>query len=147
MDAFLAAIMFGAAWWINKQGFKKSGLLALVIAFGGSMLLYRSPASRTILDWANNTIVGSISDMVGSMLGDPLPTSVVWAVLCIAGFAVTVVDLWKNHNYNAGAITALIITPIAAHGAGSGALPSLIDGLHNGGAEMVSGFVGGFVGS
>lgn len=147
MDAFLAAIMFGAAWWINKQGFKKSGLLALVIAFGGSMLLYRSPASQTILGWLNETLVGSISDMVGGMLGDPLPSSVVWAVVCIAGFAVTVVDLIKNHQYNPAAIIALVITPIAAHGAGSGFLPAMIDGLHNGGAQLVSGIVGGVVGS
>jgi len=147
MDAFLAAIMFGAAWWINNQPFSKSGLVALVIAFGGSMLLYRSPASQTLLGWANDTIVGSVSDMVGGMLGDPLPSTVVWAVICIGGFAVTLVDLAKNHNYNPAAIFALVITPIAAHGAGSGALPTLIDGLHTGGATFVSGIVGGVVGS
>ncbi|MFE0267265.1 hypothetical protein ACFWZ7_14405 [Nocardiopsis alba] len=147
MDAFLSAVMFGAAWWVNKQDFTKSGLLALVIAFGGSMLLYRSPASQTILGWANDTLVGSISDMVGSMLGDPLPTGVVWAVICIAGFAVTLIDLWKNHEYNPAAIIALVLTPIAAHGAGSGALPTLIDAVHTGGAGFVSGFIGGMVGS
>lgn len=147
MDAFLAAVMFIAAWWINKQKFKKSGLLALIIAFGGSMLLYRSSASVTILEWANNTLVGSIADMFGDMLGDPLPTSVIWAVVCIAGFAVTVVDLIKNHHYNAAAITALVITPVAAHGAGSGALPALIDSLHTGGAKLVSSIIGGVVGS
>lgn len=147
MDAFLAAVMFGAAWWVNKQSFAKSGLLALVIAFGGSMLLYRSPASQTMLGWLNDTLVGTVSEMVGGMLGDPLPSSVVWAVVCIAGFAVTVVDLWKNHQYNPAAIIALVITPIAAHGAGSGALPTMIDALHTGGASFVSGIIGGVVGS
>ncbi|MFL1381525.1 hypothetical protein [Nocardiopsis protaetiae] len=147
MDAFLAAVLFGAAWWINKQHFRKSGLIALVIAFGGSMLLYRSPASLTILGWANDTLIGALSGIIGGMLGDPLPTTVVWAVICIAGFAVTVMDLWKNHNYNAAAIFALVITPIAAHGAGSGALPALIDGLHTAGAGLVSGIIGGVVGS
>lgn len=147
MDAFLAACMFGAAWWINKQKFKKSGLLALVIAFGGSMLFYRSPASQTALGWLNDSLIASVSDMVGGMLGDPLHSSVIWAVVCIAGFAVTIMDLIKNHHYNAWAIIALVITPIAAHGAGSGAIPGLIDGLHNGGATFVSGIVGGALGA
>lgn len=147
MDAFLAAIMFGAAWWINKQTFKKSGLLALVIALGGSMLLYRSPASQTMLAWLNESVVGALSEMVGGMLNDPLPNSVVWAVVCIGGFAVTVRDLWKNHEYNPYAIAALVLTPIAAHGAGSGALPGAIDAIHTGGATAVSSFVGGVVGS
>jgi len=147
VDAFLAACMFGAAWWINKQTFKKSGLLALVIAFGGSMLFYRSPASQTALGWLNDSLIASVSDMVGGMLGDPLHSSVVWAVVCIAGFAVTIADLIKNHKYNAWAIVALVITPIAAHGAGSGAVPGLIDGLHSGGAEFVSGIVGGALGA
>lgn len=147
MDAFLAACMFIGAWKINGQPFKWSGLLAVVIGFGGSMLLYRSPASQAMLGWANANFMGDLAGMIGTYFNDPLPPSVVWAVLCMAGFAITLIDLLKNHQYNTWAIAALLITPIAAHGAGTGGVPALIDGLHTGGGGLVAAIVGGAVGS
>ncbi|MEE2040908.1 hypothetical protein Q8791_27175 [Nocardiopsis sp. CT-R113] len=149
MFIFLAVCMFGAAFWLNKKlkGRKGAGLIALVVALAGSMLLYRSPASQTMLGWADDLAVGPIAGWVSGVLGEPLPLSVVYGVLCIAGAAITVMDLWKDHTYNTWAIAALIVTPIAAHGAGSGALPRLIDGVHTFGAGVVAGVVGGAVGS
>lgn len=148
MDLFLAVCMFGGAFYLNKKlKTTRTGLLALLVGLAGSMLLYRSPASQTILAWANERFVTPLAGWFGGTMGDPLPASVVWAVLCIGGAVVTVVDLWKNHKYNPAAITALIITPVAAHGAGSGMLPSLIDGLHTAGAGFVASIVGGAVGS
>ncbi|GAA4911130.1 hypothetical protein [Streptomonospora salina] len=148
MHLFLAATMFGAAFYINKK-FKasKKGLLALLVGLAASMLLYRSPASQTILGWANDQFITPLAGWFGGTMGDPLPPSVVWAVLCIGGALVTAIDLWKNHTYNPAAIAALIITPVAAHGAGSGALPSIIDAVHTMGASAVAGIIGGAVGS
>jgi len=145
MDAFLALCMFIGAWKINGQTFKGSGIIAVLIGFGGSMLLYRSPTSQTILNWLNDNIMGAMTGAIGASLNDPLPPSVVWAVLCIAGFVVTIFDLWKNHQYNAWAIAALVITPIAAHGAGSGWVPWVIDAIHTFGAGVVGFIIGGSI--
>ncbi|MFC9941339.1 hypothetical protein [Nocardiopsis alba] len=149
MFAFLAACFFGGAYWLDKKIRIKfwGGMVPLLVGLAGSMLLYASPASQTILGWLDSWPVGPLTAWLGGLLGEPLPTSVVYGVLCIAGAVVTVFDLWKDHTYNPLAITALVVTPIAAHGSGSGFLPTIIDGLHTAGAAFVAGIVGGAIGS
>ncbi|GAA4928537.1 hypothetical protein GCM10023224_04710 [Streptomonospora halophila] len=148
MYFFLSLVLFYTAFWLNKKlKGRTAGMSALVVGLGASMLLYRSQASQTILGWCNDNLVGGLAGFVASAFGEPLPTTVIWGVLCIGGFAITCMDLYKDHTYNTIAIVALIVTPIAAHGASSGALPSMIDGIHTFGAELVAGIVGGAVGS
>lgn len=148
MYVFLSLCMFGAAFWLNKKlkGKKWAGLLALLVGLAGSMLLYRSPASQTILGWSDELFVGPLAEMVSGWMGEPLPLATVYGVVCIAGFAITVMDLFKDHTYNTMAIVALVITPVAAHGTGAGAIPTVIDAIHTAGAGMVSGLVSGAVG-
>lgn len=146
MFGFLAVVMFAWAFWLNKKlKGRKSGLVALLVGLAGSMLLYRSPLSSTIVTWADSTFLGSIAGMFAGWSGEALPTSIVWSVVCIIGFVVTLVDLRYDHTYNPAAITALIVTPIAAHGSNGGFVTSLIDGIHMFGAGVVAGIIGGAV--
>jgi len=146
MFGFLALCMFGfAALLTKKLKNRRAGLFALVVGLAGSMLLYRSPMSNTIVAWADSTFVGSIAGTFGGWVGEPLPTSVVWSVLCIVGFAATLLDLRYNPTYNPVAIVALIITPIAARGSGSGVVTGFIDWLHTGGAAITAWVIGGAV--
>ncbi|MDT0305043.1 hypothetical protein [Streptomonospora wellingtoniae] len=148
MYGFLALCMFGFAYWLNKklQG-KRHGLIALLVGFAGSMLLYQSPASMEIATWSDNHFLGTLASNFGGWIGEPLPTGTVWSVLCIGGFVMTLVDLRYDHTYNPWAIAALIITPVAAKGSGSGVVTGFIDWLHSGGAWVVAWAVGGAVGS
>lgn len=149
MFAFLSACFFGGAYWLDKKIKLKfwGGIIPLLVGLAGSMLLYASPASQTILGWLNTWPIGPLASWLGGLLGEPLPVSVVYGVACIAGAVVTGFDLYKDHTYNPVAITALVITPIAAHGAGDGFLPAAIDMIHSWGATAVSGAVSGAVGS
>lgn len=149
MFAFLSACFFGGAYWLDKKMTMKfwGGMVPLLVGLAGSMLLYASPASQTILGWLNGWPIGPLTGWLGGLLGEPLPVSVVYGVVCIAGAVVTGFDLYKDHTYNPVAITALVLTPIAAHGAGDGFLPQMIDGIHTAGATFVSGLVSGAVGS
>lgn len=147
MFGFLAICMFCFAFWLNKKlRHGKKGLIALLVGLAGSMLLYRSPMSTSLMERANGSFIGGIAGSFGGWIGEPLPTSVVWAVLCIVGFVMTLVDLRYDHNYNPWAITALIVTPIAARGAGSGPVVGIIDWVHTMGSAIVAGAVGGAVG-
>lgn len=147
MFGFLAICMFAFAFWLNKKlKGSRRGLIALLVGLAGSMLLYRSPLSTTIVTWMDNTFIGSLTSMFGGWAGEPLPTSIVWSILCIVGFVMTIVDLRYDHTYNPWAITALVITPIAAHGSGGGIVTSIIDGIHMFGAGIVAGIIGGAVG-
>lgn len=146
MFGFLAICMFAFAFWLNKKlKGRRAGLIALVVGLAGSMLLYRSPMSSTIVAWADSTFLGSIAGTFSGWTGEHLPTSIVWSILCIVGFVMTLVDLRYDHTYNPWAITALIITPIAAHGSGGGVITNLIDGIHMFGAGLVAGIIGGAV--
>lgn len=148
MYGFLSLCMFVFAWWLNKQlKGRKAGLTALLVGIAGSMLLYQAPASGEIAAWSEGNFLGELASSFGGWLGEPLPTSVVWSVLCIVGFAVTLVDLRYNHTYNPWAIGALVVTPVAAKGSGSGIVTGFIDWLHSGGASIVAWAVGGAVGS
>lgn len=147
MFGFLAIVMFAFAFWLNKKlKGSRRGLIALLVGLAGSMLLYRSPMSSTIVAWMDSTFIGSLASTFGGWAGEPLPTSVVWSVLCIVGFVMTLVDLRYDHTYNPWAITALIITPIAARGSGSGVVTGIIDGVHSFGASFVAKIIGGAVG-
>ncbi|WP_017541585.1 hypothetical protein [Nocardiopsis halophila] len=148
MFGFLAICCFAAAKWLDKKLTMKlwGGLVPLLVGLAGSMLLYASAMSTTAVGWANN-IMEPLTSTFGSMIGEPLSMATIYGVVCIAGFAVTVMDLWKDHTYNSKATTALIITPIAAHGAAGGWLPGIIDTIHSAGAQAVASFVGGAVGA
>lgn len=146
MYGFLAICMFAWAFWLNKKlKGRRAGLIALLVGVAGSMLLYASPASLTISSWADGTFMGSLAATFGGWIGEPLPTSVVWSVLCIVGFFVSVVDLRYDHTYNPVAITALTITPIAAKGSGSGLIVGFIDWVHTQGAAVAVWAIGGAV--
>ncbi|RCV49753.1 hypothetical protein [Marinitenerispora sediminis] len=147
MFGFFAITAFGAAYWLDKKIRIKvwGGVIPLLVGLAGSMLLYRSALSQTMVGWANS-VVEPMASQFGSMIGEPLPMAAVYGVLCIGGAAVTVMDLIKDHKYNPMAITALIITPVAAHGSAGGWLPGVIDAIHMAGAAMVAGFVGVTVG-
>ena len=147
MFGFLALCMFLLASYLTKKlRHTKKGLIALVVGLAGSMLLYRSGASTAAVQWANSTFMGPLAGTFGGWTGEHLPTSIVWSILCIVGFVMTIVDLRYDHTYNPWAITALIITPIAAHGSGGGIVTSIIDGIHMFGAGIVAGIIGGAVG-
>lgn len=146
MFGFLAICMFAFAFVLNKKlKGRWAGLSALLVGLAGSMLLYRSPMSSTLVARADGSFVGSLAGTFGGWIGEPLPTSVIWSVLCIIGFAMTLIDLKYDHTYNPWAITALVITPIAARGAGSGVVVSFVDWVHTQGAAIVAWAVGGAV--
>ncbi|RNL83573.1 hypothetical protein [Halostreptopolyspora alba] len=147
MFGFLALVCFGFAYWLDKKVRLKiwGGLLPLLVGVAASMLLYRSQLSITALDWASN-IVDPFTDWFGGLVGEPLGAPTVYGVACIIGAAITAVDLYKNHTYNPVAISALVITPVAAHGSAGGWLPALIDALHSWGASVVATGVGATVG-
>lgn len=148
MYGFLAIVFFVWAQWLDKKLRMPiwGGLIPLLVGLAGSMLLYASALSSTVAQGLNY-VVEPLASQLGSMIGEQLPLSTVWGVVCIAGAAVTVMDLWKDHTYNSKARGALIITPIAAHGAGGGWLPAVIDAVHQAGAGMVAAIVAGAVGS
>lgn len=147
MFGFLAICMFGFAFWLNKKlKGRKAGLIALLVGLAGSMLLYRSPMSATIVSWVDGTFMGNLTSMFSGWSGEALPTSIVWSILCIVGFVMTIVDLRYDHTYNPWAITALIVTPIAAHGSNGGFVTTIIDSVHMVGAGLVAGVIGGAVG-
>lgn len=147
MFGFLAICAFAAAHWLDKKLRMPvwGGIVPLTVALCGSMLLYASALSTTALGWANWLIV-PLTSWFGGLIGESLSPATVYGVACIAGAAVTVMDLWKDHTYNPRAIAAMIITPIAAHGAAAGWLPQIIDALHSAGAAIVAGWVGATVG-
>lgn len=147
MYGFLAICAFAAAHWLDRKLRMPfwGGIVPLTVALCGSMLLYASALSTTALGWANWLIV-PLTSWFGGLIGEPLSPATVYGVICIAGAAVTVMDLWKDHTYNPTAIGALVLTPIAAHGAGNGWLPILIDAIHSAGAALVAGGVGATVG-
>ena len=148
MYGFLAIVFFAWAQWLDKKLRMPlwGGLIPLLVGLAGSMLLYASALSSTVAGWFNY-VVSPLAGQLGALMGEPIPLSTVWGVVCIAGAAVTVMDLWRDHTYNSKARTALIITPIAAHGAGGGWLPAVIDAVHQAGAGMVATIVAGAVGS
>lgn len=146
MFGFLSICMFAFAFWLNKKlRGRWSGLTALIVGLAGSMLLYRSPMSSTIVGWADGTFMGAVAGMFGGWTGEALSTTVIWSVLCIVGFVMTIVDLRYDHTYNPWAIFALVITPIAARGSGSGVVTGFIDWVHTGGAAIAAWAIGGAV--
>jgi hypothetical protein len=146
MFGFLSVCMFAFAFWLNKKlKGRRAGLIALLVGLAGSMLLYRSPLSSTLVSWADGTILGAIAGTFGGWSGEGLSTSIIWSVLCIVGFVMTIVDLRYDHTYNPVAITALIITPIAAKGSAGGVVTNLIDWVHTQGAGVAAWLIGGAV--
>lgn len=146
MFGFLSICMFAFAFWLNKKlKGRRAGLIALIVGVAGSMLLYRSPLSATLVSWSDGTFMGAIAGTFGGWTGEALSTTVVWSVLCIVGFVMTLVDLRYDHTYNPWAIVALVITPVAARGSGSGVVTGFIDWLHTGGAAIAAWAIGGAV--
>lgn len=147
MYGFLAICMFALASYLTKKlKGRRAGLIALLVGVAASALLYRSPMSSTIVAWANANLMGPLTGTFGGWVGEGLPASIVWSVLCIAGFVVTLLDLRYDHTYNPWAIAALVITPIAARGSAGGVITGFIDWVHSGLASMVSWAVAGAVG-
>lgn len=146
MFGFLCLCLFGLASYLTKKlKGRRAGLTALLVGVAASALLYRAPASSRIVEWSNANWMGSLTTSFGGLAGEGLPAAVVWSVLCIVGFIVTLVDLRYDHTYNPWAIAALVITPIAARGSGGGVVTGFIDWVHGGLGAFVAWAVSGAV--
>lgn len=114
VTAFVVALgLFALAWaWNNHMRSSKFvGYLCVGIAVAGSVVLYASAPAMWLADKAVS-IVNGIGDMLGA--GD-----VSWWVmmlLCLGAFGYTVYDLLDDPEHNPGAVAALVIAPITAHG-------------------------------
>lgn len=141
----LAIAAFAAAHWSDK---KITGgrwwWIPLGIGLTGSMLLYASSASQTLQGWMD-VPVGWVSQLFGGVLGEPLPHQVIYGIVAAGLLLVTIADLLKDHSYNRQARTALIVAPIAAHGAG-GWVGNLIAAVHGTGADIAVSLVGDMFG-
>ena len=146
MSGVLALCLFGLASYLTKKlKGRRAGLIALLVGVAASALLYMAPVSGEIAAWSNAHWMGAIASTFSGWFSEGVPAAGLWSVLCIVGFIVTVVDLKYDHTYNPWAIAALVVTPIAARGAGGGVVVSLIDWVHSGIGAIVSWAVMGAV--
>lgn len=146
MSGVLAVCLFLLASYLTKKlKGRRAGLTALLVGIAASALLYRSNVSSQIVSWSNANWMGSIASTLSGWFAEGVPSAGLWSILCIVGFIVTVVDLRYDHTYNPWAITALVVTPIAARGSSGGWATDLIDWIHNGLGGVVSWIVTGAV--
>jgi hypothetical protein len=115
--SFLAVAFFVMAAILNRklEGNKWSPFVVMPIGIIGSLMLYASSWSTTICGWIAGFLNG-----VGAMFGGDMPVNAIMGIVCIIAMVATIVDLWFDAGYNAAAVWALIIAPIAAQGAAGG---------------------------
>lgn len=133
-----------AAWADKKITGGRWWWIPLGIGVTGSMLLYASSASLTMQGWMDVPISWVAAIFAGT-LGESLPHQVIYGIVAAGLLLITIADILKDHSYNKKARLALIIAPIAAHGAG-GWVGDLIAAVHGGGAEIAVAIVGGMFG-
>jgi hypothetical protein len=109
----VALALFMVAWFWNNhmQSSRIVGYLCVTIAVMGSVVLYASAAAMWLAGAATSLVNG-----VGDMFGAGNVSVWVLGFVCIAAFVVTVYDIIKEPEHNPGAVTAMVIAPIAAHG-------------------------------
>jgi len=107
----LALFTWAWAWNNHMQDSKLVGYVCVTIAALGSVVLYASEAAMKLAGYAVTLLNG-----IGEGIGVGAAAPVVLGIVCIATFGLTVYDLWHNPEHNPGAVTALVIAPIAAHG-------------------------------
>lgn len=113
LAAVVAIGLFMVAWFWNSrmQDSKIVGYLCVTIAVLGSIVLYASALAMWLAKHAVSAFNG-FGGMIG--VGDMAP----WALgfMCIAAFGITVYDLLNEPEHNPGAVAAMVVAPIAAHG-------------------------------
>jgi len=135
----IAVVLFIAAHIINYKWGRgtKAAYVALALGIFASFLIYASTWST----WIAARFTGLLSNF------DAVPAPVVMSVICVLAIVATVADIWSDPDYNNAAIWALLIGPIAAHGA-SGWVFGLAQVLYGGLTIVVQGLVaealGGF---
>jgi hypothetical protein len=119
---WLALIFFIAAWLVNRrlEGNNWSPWIVLPTAIIGSLMWYAS-------SWSAKTSNG-VEDLIG-LFGAPVTT--VMSIICVVALIGTVADLLIDTSYNIAAVWALIIAPVAAHGAG-GFVGEFVRGFYGG---------------
>ena len=141
--AVVALGLFGVAWFWNSrmQDSKIVGYVCVTIAVLGSIVLYASALAMWLAEQAVSLFNG-VGDMIG--LADMAP----WALgfMCIGAFGITVYDLLNEPEHNPGAVAAMVVAPIAAHGT-LGVLHKTMEvvygGLSLGTLEALQRFFGG----
>lgn len=113
LAAVVALGLFAVAWfWNNRmQDSKIVGYVCVTMAVLGSIVLYASALAMWLSDQAVSLFNG-IGDMIG--VGAIAPW--VLGFMCIGAFGVTVYDLLNEPEHNPGAVAAMVVAPIAAHG-------------------------------
>lgn len=130
---WVALLFFVAAWYLNRrlEGNNWSPWVVLPIAIMGSLMWYASA-------WSAN-ISGGIS---GILSGIGAPASTVMGVICLLALVGTIADLLIDATYNIAAVWALIVAPVAAHGAGGFVGGFVREGVYGGLTLWVWGSVG-----
>lgn len=126
---FVAVGLFVSAWIMNNLlgGKKWSAFLVLPTALAASFLLYASTWSSTWMGWLEGILRG-----VGGMFGaGDMPISFIASVACVVAIIAVAVDLSVDFKDNPAVVWALIIAPVAAHGAG-GVIGSAADVFFSG---------------
>ncbi|MBB4931888.1 hypothetical protein F4561_002708 [Lipingzhangella halophila] len=124
----------GGHWWWIPLG----------VGVMGSMLLYASSASQTMQGWMDVPI-SWVAQIFAGVLGESLPHQIIYGIIATGLLLITIADLAKDHSYNRQARTALVVAPIAAHGAG-GWVGDIIATVHGSGADIVVSLVDGMFG-
>ena len=113
LAAVVALGLFMVAWFWNSrmQDSKIVGYVCVTIAVLGSIVLYASALAMWLAEKAVSLFNG-----IGGMFG--ADNTAPWALgfMCIAAFGITVYDLLNEPEHNPGAVAAMVVAPIAAHG-------------------------------
>lgn len=119
---WLALLFFVAAALLNRrlEGNNWSPWVVLPTAIVGSLMWYASA-------WSDKT-AGGVSGVL-NMIGAPV--TIVMSVICVIALVGTIADLIIDSTYNPAAVWALIIAPVAAHGAG-GFVGEFVRGMYGG---------------
>ncbi len=124
---WLSLIFFTAAWYLNRrlEGNRWSPWIVLPTGVIASLMLYASTWSV----WLCEKVAGLLTG-IGNMVDTDMPIVTIMGIVCILAMIGTIADLWLDSTYNIGAVWALIVAPIMAHGA-SGGVGAFINGAYS----------------
>lgn len=119
---WLALLFFIFAALLNRrlEGNSWSPWVVLPTAIVGSLMWYASAWSAKMSNG-----LGGVLDMIGA------PVMITMSVICVIALVGTVADLIIDSTYNVAAVWALIVAPVAAHGAG-GFVGDFVRGMYGG---------------
>lgn len=119
---WLALLFFVGAWYFNRrlEGLNWSPWIVLPTAIIGSLMWYASAWSANVGNGFMNVL-----DAIGA------PAVTIMSVICVLALVGTIADLIIDSSYNIAAVWALIIAPVAAHGAG-GFVGGFVRGMYGG---------------